>query len=199
MGGVVVLAIHYQNDNCHADGRIRLGLAEADPRREKLVAAAGRLFAAARASGVPIVHVRYAWRPDYSDVAMNAEVYRQHAALGAWKDGEWGADFLDELKPAAGEPVVTHARMSPYYSSNLDEALAKIAPRQVIVAGVSTSYAVDAAVRDSSDRGYEVTVAADACATGDPAMHDASLKAMRMLATISTVDEIAAAQLREKA
>ena len=23
---VALLAIHYQNDNCHADGRIRLGL-----------------------------------------------------------------------------------------------------------------------------------------------------------------------------
>jgi nicotinamidase-related amidase len=70
--------------------------------------------------------------------------------------------------------------------------LAELAPRRVIVAGVSTSYAVDAAVRDSSDRGYEVVVAADACATGDPVMHDASLKAMRMLATISTTDEIVA-------
>src|SRR3546814_2679179 len=100
---VVVLAIHYQNDNCHADGRIRLGLAEADPRRGTLVAAAGRLFAAARSAGAPIVHVRYAWKPDYSNVVLNAEVYRQHAALGAWKDGEWGAEFLDALKPADGE------------------------------------------------------------------------------------------------
>jgi nicotinamidase-related amidase len=196
MSDVVVLAIHYQNDNCHADGRIRLGLAEADPRREKLVAAAGRLFAAARAAGVPIVHVRYAWKRDYSNVSMNAEVYRQHAALGAWKDGDWGAEFLEALKPATGEVVVTHARMSPYYGSDLDAVLGRLKPRRVLVAGVSTSYAVDAAVRDSSDRGYEVAVAADACATGDPAMHDASLKAMRMLATISTVDEIAASFAR---
>lgn len=192
MPDTALLAIHYQNDNCHADGRIRLGLAERDPRREALIAAASRLFAAARASGVPIVHVRYAWKPDYSDVILNAEVYRQHAALGAWKDGEWGAEFLDALKPLPGEAVVTHARMSPYYQSDLDAALARLKPRRLIVAGVSTSYAVDAAVRDSSDRGYEVTVAADACATGDPAMHEASLKAMRMLATITTVDQIVA-------
>jgi nicotinamidase-related amidase len=192
----VVLAVHYQNDNCHADGRVRLGLAEADPRRERLVAAAARLFAAARAAGAALVHVRYVWRRDYSDVVLNAEVYRQHAALGAWKDGDWGAEFLDALKPAAGEAVVAHARMSPYYRSNLDDVLAELAPRRVIVAGVSTSYAVDAAVRDSSDRGYEVVVAADACATGDPVMHDASLKAMRMLATISTTDEIVASLMR---
>ena len=189
---VAVLAIHYQNDNCHADGRIRLGLAEADPRREKLVAAAGRLFAAARSAGVPIVHVRYAWKPDYSNVVLNAEVYRQHAALGAWKDGEWGAEFLDALRPAGEEAVVTHARMSPFYGSELEEVLSRLKPGRLIVAGVSTSYAVDAAVRDSSDRGYEVAVAADACATGDPAMHDASLHAMRMLATVSTVDELVA-------
>ena len=40
-----LLAIHYQNDNCHAQGRVRLALAEADPRREGLIGAARRLFA----------------------------------------------------------------------------------------------------------------------------------------------------------
>jgi len=193
MSEAVLLAIHYQNDNCHARGRVRLGLAEADPRREGLIGAARRLFSAARAGGVPIVHVRYAWSRDYRDVAMNAPVYRQHAALGAWKDGEWGGDFLDELRPAPGEFEITHARMSPFYASRLEEVLALLRPRRLIVAGVSTTFAVESTVRDASDRGYEVLVAADACATGDPVMHEASLNVMRMLATVATADEIAAA------
>lgn len=192
MAETVLLAIHYQNDNCHPEGRVRLGLAAADPRRERLIAAARRLFAAARSAGAPIVHVRYAWTPDYRDVAMNAPVYREHAALGAWKDGAWGAAFLEELKPAPDEFAVVHARMSPFYGSRLEEMLALLRPRRLVVAGVSTTYAVESAVRDASDRGYEVTVAADACATGDPAMHEASLKAMRMLAAVANVDEIAA-------
>lgn len=196
MSEAVLLAIHYQNDNCHAQGRVRLGLAEADPRREGLIAAARRLFAAARAARVPIVHVRYAWSPDYRDVAMNAPVYRQHAALGAWKDGEWGGAFLDDLRPAPGEFEITHARMSPFYASRLEQVLALLRPRRLIVAGVSTTFAVESTVRDATDRGYEVLVAADACATGDPAMHEASLEVMHMLATIATVDEIAAALSR---
>jgi biuret amidohydrolase len=31
-------------------------------------------------------------------------------------------------------------------------------------------------VREASDRGYDVLVLGDACAEGDPAMHDAALK-----------------------
>lgn len=193
MSETVLLALHYQNDNCHPRGRVRLGLAEADPRRDAVIAAARRLFAAVRAAGVPIVHVRYAWSPDYRDVALNAPVYRQHAALGAWRDGEWGSQFLEELGPAAGELEVTHARMSPFYASRLPQVLALLRPRRLLVAGVSTTFAVESTVRDASDRGYEVLVAADACATGDPAMHEASLAVMRLLATVATVDEIAAA------
>jgi nicotinamidase-related amidase len=195
----VLLAVHYQNDNCHAQGRVRLGLAEADPRREGLIAAARRLFAAARAARVPIVHIRYAWKPDYRDVTMNAPVYRQHAALGAWKDGEWGADFLKELRPAPGEFELTHARMSPFYASPLEQVLALLRPRCLVVAGVSTAFAVESTVRDASDRGYEVLVAADACATGDPAMHDGSLEVMRMLAIVATADEIASTLARPPA
>jgi nicotinamidase-related amidase len=192
MSETVLLAVHYQNDNCHPRGRVRLGLAEADPRRDAVIAAARRLFAAARAARVPIVHIRYAWRADYRDVAMNAPVYRQDAGLGAWKDGEWGGDFLEELRPAPGELEITHARMSPFYASRLEQVLALLRPRRLLVAGVSTTFAVESTVRDATDRGYEVLVAADACATGDPAMHEASLEVMRMLATIATADEIAA-------
>ena len=35
-----VLALHYQNETLHPDGRIRVGLAAGDPVRERVVAAA---------------------------------------------------------------------------------------------------------------------------------------------------------------
>jgi nicotinamidase-related amidase len=42
----------------------------------------------------------------------------------------------------------------------------------VVLAGVATSAMVAATAYDAADRGYRVTVLADACADGDPAVHE---------------------------
>jgi nicotinamidase-related amidase len=42
-------------------------------------------------------------------------------------------------------------------------------------------------VRHASDLGYDVWVAADACSAADPAVHEASLASMRLIATVGTV------------
>lgn len=70
-----VLALHYQNDVVHRDGKIRLGLAADDAQRGIVLDAAERLFAAARAAGVPIVHVRIAFRADHADVLRNGPIW----------------------------------------------------------------------------------------------------------------------------
>jgi len=189
---LALLALHFQNENCHPQGKVRLGLAESDPRRETLLAAAARLFAGVRAKGAPLIHVRLALRADGSDTGRNAPLFRRQTELGAWIDGTWGAEFHDALRPLPGEIVVTHRRNSAFYASSLQEHLDRIRPTRLIVAGVSTSFAVESAVRDAVDRGYWVTVAGDACATGDPAMHEASLKALAFLAEIAAADEIVA-------
>ena len=187
-----LLALHFQNENCHAEGKVRLGFAEGDPAREALLAAAGRLFVGVRAKGLPLLHVRLALRADGTDHGRNAPLFRQQTALGAWIDGTWGAEFHDALRPLAGATVVTHVRNSAFFASRLQEHLNRLKTARLIVAGVSTTFAVESAVRDAVDRGYEAIVARDACATGAPAMHEASLKALAFLAEVAAVDEILA-------
>lgn len=70
-----VLALHYQNDVLHADGRIRVGFATGDDARERVIAAAGALLAGARRAGLPIVHIRIAFRPDYADLVQNCPLF----------------------------------------------------------------------------------------------------------------------------
>ena len=65
----LVLALHYQNENCHPDGRIKVGIGAGEQAwRGATLAAARRLLDGARRHGVPIIHVRLAVRPDYRDV-----------------------------------------------------------------------------------------------------------------------------------
>lgn len=191
-GGVALVAMHYQNENCHPDGRIRVGIpADADWRWERLDAAK-RLFAGARARGVPIVHVRLAVPPDYRGVVANTDHIREWMALGAWREGTWGTEFMEGLGPEGDEVVVTHQRNSGFHGCALADVLWRLAVRRIVVSGVSTAYAVEGTARQGADIGFEVTVAADACATARPEQHENALAAMAPLAEVLTVDEILA-------
>lgn len=185
-----VLALHYQNENCHPDGKIKVGIAQHAGWREERLGNARRLFDGARAAGVPLVHVRLAVPPDYRGVAVNTGLIRQWVELGAWKEGSWGVEFLEDLKPVDGEHVITHSRNSGFHQCNLLEILLWLGARHLICCGVSTAYAVEGTVRQATDFGFEVTVAADACSTATQEQHEASLQAMRLIARIETVGNI---------
>lgn len=196
MGRPTVLALHYQNDVLHPDGRIRVGLSADDPARATIMDAAGRLLAGARARGWPIIHVRVAYRPDYADLVQNAPILRAVAASGAVREGTWGAQFHDALCPLdnAREFVVTHNRINAFYGTPLDTLLRQLDARQLLVAGVATHSVVESTVRHAVDCGFEVTVLADACTAANPNTHLAALASMQLIATISTVEHALEAQ-----
>ena len=186
----LLLAIHYQNENCHPDGKIKLGITDGSTLRETRLGNAKRLLDGAREAGVPIVHVRFVMRPDLPNVIANTPVFRQVVELGAWRDGTWGAEFFEGLGPIGDEIVVNHARNNAFYGSALEEIVFAYRPRRIYCAGVSTAYAVESAVRHATDMGYPVTVVADACSTGRPAQHDNALATMALLAEIRDVDQV---------
>lgn len=190
----VVLALHYQNDVLHPEGRIRVGLAANDPARERLLQAAARLLAGARERSWPIIHVRIAFRPDYADLARNTPIFRRTAELGAVREGDWGSAFFDALapRPSPREFALTHNRVSAFYGTTLEPLLHLLRTREVIIAGVATHSVVESTVRDAADRGFHVRVAADACAAADTAAHQAALASMALIAEVSAVDAVLA-------
>jgi nicotinamidase-related amidase len=187
----LLLALHYQNENCHPEGKIKVGVGEREQAwRSAVLAAARRLLDGARTHGVPIIHVRLAVRPDYRDVMRNGALFRQWVELNAWQEGTWGVEFHEGLEPVADELVVTHIRNNAFFGSPLETLVAMHRPRRLICAGVSTAYAVESTVRHASDLGYEVVVAADACSTATRERHESALSAMALIATISDVAAI---------
>jgi nicotinamidase-related amidase len=196
-----VLALHYQNDVLHPDGKIRVGLAATDPARERVIDAARRLLQGARRLNLPLIHVRIAFRPDYADLVQNCWIFRKTAECGAVKEGTWGASFYDGLgadENRTNEFVIRHLRTSAFIGTPLEQLLLKLGVRHLIVAGVATHSVVEMTVRHAVDLGYEATVAVDACAAADARIHDASLDSMRLLAEIGSV-EAALAQLENHA
>ncbi|WP_448107058.1 cysteine hydrolase family protein [Pseudomonas azerbaijanoccidentalis] len=191
MNAPLVIALHYQNDVLHPEGKIRVGLGADDSVRAALLDAAGRLLTGARAKGWPIVHVRVAFRPDYADLIQNAPILRTVATLGAVREGSWGAEFLSALAPLNNrrEFVVTHNRINAFYGSPLETVVRRFNPSHLLIAGVATHSVVESTVRHAVDCGFEVTVAADACASADSGVHAASLASMALIARISHVNE----------
>ena len=110
----VYLALHYQNENCHPDGAIKVGIAQDAPWREERLNNAQRLVAGIRKANIPVVHVRLAVEPDYADVVQNTPIIREWVSNGAWREGTWGCEWLAGFEPQAGEIVVTHTRNSVF-------------------------------------------------------------------------------------
>ena len=185
----VVLALHYQNDVLHPDGLIRVGLAEDASQRAALFDAAGRLLTGARQRSWPIVHVRIAFRHDYADCPRNMPIFRRVVELGAVRDGQWGAEFTAGLEPRMGplEFTVTHTRISAFAGTSLMQILTMLRASRLLVGGVATHSVVEGTVRDAADRGFEVWVAADACAAASPTTHQSALDSMALVASIATV------------
>jgi nicotinamidase-related amidase len=186
----VLLALHYQNDVLHPEGRIRVGLDDDDCARRELLDAAALLLGGARQRGWPIIHVRVAYRPDYADLIQNAPILRNVAAIGALQEGSWGAAFHERLSPLNSEFVVNHNRINAFYGSPLQTLLCQLQARHLLVAGVATHSVVESTVRHAVDCGFEVSVVADACASASLQTHQAAVASMALIAEISAVTQV---------
>lgn len=132
-----------------------------------------RLLAAARATGVQVLHtIIEALTEDCRDISLD------HRLSGIMMPkGHPLAAPIDELAPIANEIVFPKSSSGVFNSTNIDYILHNLGIRKLIVAGVVTDQCVDMAVRDAADRGYLVAVPGDACATYTEARHDGALKA----------------------
>jgi nicotinamidase-related amidase len=188
----VYLALHYQNENCHPDGAIKVGISHGAPWREERLGNAMRLMQGMRDAGIPIVHVRLAVQPDFSDVVQNTPIIRQWVGQNAWREGTWGCQWLDGFEPRDDEIVVTHTRNSVMHGCTVPDVLLGLGAEHLIFSGVSTAYVVEGSVRHATDIGYPCTVVGDACSTATQQQHFNALDALRLLADVVTVDEILA-------
>ncbi|MEZ2624534.1 cysteine hydrolase family protein [Paenalcaligenes hominis] len=196
--GTVLLALHYQNEVLHEEGKIRVGIEANSPDRQRVITAAASLLSQARQTHVPIVHVRVAYRPDYADLICNAPILEAVKQMGAMQDGSWGAQFYTGLEPLvnhSAEFVVSHKRINAFYGSDLEVILRKLNAQRLVVAGVATHSVVESTVRHAVDMGFEVIVAADACGA-PPEAHANALQSMRLIAKV--VPQLSAADWNKK-
>jgi biuret amidohydrolase len=184
-----LLALHFQNDICHPDGRIPFSLDRKTKNAVNFLEASKRALVGARQAGWTITHVHIAFAADYSDLMRNCRLFLKTETLGALKRGSWGAAALAGFEPADGEIVVVTNCNSGFRRTELESELRERGITRVNVMGLATQFSVEHTVRDAADIGFGVRLFADCCASGDMAAHRASLRTLTLLADVMNSDD----------
>ncbi len=108
---------------------------------EAAAANAGKVLAAFRSAGLPVVHVRHDFEP--------------------------GGSIHATVAPIEGERVFTKTEVSCFNGTRVLDHLRELGVEKLVIVGMQTHMCLEAATRAAHDLGFEVTVVGDACATRD--------------------------------
>ncbi|OGQ80855.1 MAG: hypothetical protein A3F90_08190 [Deltaproteobacteria bacterium RIFCSPLOWO2_12_FULL_60_19] len=155
----LLLVIDMENENVHPDGALFIG-----EKVRKLVPKIAELRKKVRQAGGKVVHTQSVRSPDALEFTVFKNTVRK-------LEGSWGAEIVDELKPAADEPLIVKHTHDCFYRTEMDPLLKRLGMRpgqsRVIVTGISTRNCVQSAVMGFSVRDYHVYVPMDCTAHND--------------------------------
>src|SRR5271170_2837399 len=147
------------------------------------VAPCRAVLAAARRTGMLVIHTREGHRPDLSDAPPH-KVERGDPAnrIGASGPmgrilvrGEPGHDIIPELYPLKEEPVIDKHGKGAFYQTDLELMLKNRGIDTLFVCGVTTEVCVNTTVREANDRGFRCIALSDCCGSYFPEFHQAGL------------------------
>jgi gluconolactonase len=163
-------------------------------REQNVVANAAALAAAARAAGVPVLHVWYIVEPDARGLKLNAPLFQGVKDTDALVRGSWGAAPADGLEAQPGDLVVEKMRMSAWQGTKLESLLRGLGRDTVIVTGAWTNMSIEHTARTGADMGYSMVVPEDCCSSMNADWHNASINyALQNVCVVTDGASVAAA------
>jgi nicotinamidase-related amidase len=124
-------------------------------------------------AGMSVIHIITAYKADYSDAPKRGPLSLVKR-LGILKEGEWGSDIPDELKPTDKEEVVVKKTNNGFYRTNLDEICRSKSIETLIFTGYDTCYCVESTFRAAVDRDFRLIVLKD-CLVSINRSHEESI------------------------
>ncbi|WP_166267911.1 cysteine hydrolase family protein [Marinobacter caseinilyticus] len=153
---------------------------------EEALGEAKKLLEKARASGIPIFHIRHD--------GGEGSPYDVNARIGA---------ITDDVAPKDGEPVITKNYPNSFVATDLHEQLQAKGVKNIVLAGFMTHMCVNSTAHGGFNLGYAPTVVASATATrpletvkgkvlSAQAVHEGALASTRDLyaAVVDSVDDL---------
>jgi nicotinamidase-related amidase len=191
-----LLLIDMTNDFLHPEGKTATRANRPLDDARSVIPVQRHLLDGARRAGALVVHVQHTTLPDHASDSgpwLDARSRATYSVEDICLDGTWGQRVIDELRPVQTDAIVKKHRYSAFAGTNLDMILRSAQRRTVVCCGVSTNVCVESTARDAFSLDYYVVLPADACASWERSLHDASLaSAGHRYATIVSADEILA-------
>ena len=119
------------------------------------------LIAESRACGRPVIYIQHFNPP--GDTFFLEDTF--------------GAEISERIKPQPEDKVIIKRYPNSFLETELDEYLKSLRVDTLIVCGMMTHMCVDTTVRAAMDYGYQVKLAADACATMDLVLNGETIPA----------------------
>ena len=149
----LLLIVDMENEDAHPSGKRFAG-----ERVTRIIPNIASLRRKVRQAGGCVVHTQSVRKPDALEFTAFNNVIRKI-------EGTWGAEFVDELKPEADEPVVVKYTHDCFYRTEMESVLERLNLRpgdaRIVVTGISSRSCVQCAVTGFSIRSYYVYVPVD--------------------------------------
>ena len=146
--------------------------------QEEFIARASSVLRAARAAGMPVIHVQVGFRPGLPEASSNNKLFAaiksspQHQKLF---EGTLGA-IHPALGPEPNDVVVTKHRVSAFVGTDLEMLLRAKEIDTLVMFGIATSGVVLSTLLQASDADYRLVVVGDCCADLDADLHTVLVK-----------------------
>ena len=141
---------------------------------------AAAVLTAARNAGMFVIHLQNGFDELQTEAGgPSAPVWHKSNALKYMRanpsergklitHGTWDHDFVEALRPAAGEAVVPKARYSGFAGTHLEQLLRARGITTILLVGVNTNVCVEATLRDAYHREFFALMIPDATLQAGP-------------------------------
>lgn len=194
-----LLVVDMQNDFIAEGGLVsKDGRDTAEAR--KLAQRLPPLLADARSAGVLVIFIRNVYSTErnwYLSDAWLELASRKRAGgytrIPVCRPGSWEGDFYGDVRPEAGDPIVTKHRYSAFHNTDLDTILRSNGVRTIIITGVVSNVCVETTAREGFVRDYYVVLPRDGAAAYSIADHEATLSNVdRFFGEVSSIEDLSA-------
>lgn len=160
-----VILIEFQNEFCKEGGILHDGVKD-EISRQGTITNAVKLAEGAREKGAMVIHTPFVFNEKYFKDHEMIGIVKAVADGNAFREGTWGVEIIDELKPKEGDQVVTgKCTLCGFNNTDLEKIVKEANIKNVVIGGFLTNFCVESTSRTAYDKGYSVTVIKDATAT----------------------------------
>jgi len=159
-----VVLIEFQNDFCKDGGKLFEGV-KGELARQNTIPNAVKLAEGARKKGAMVIHSPFIFNEKYFEDHHMLGIVKAVADGNALREGTWGAEIIDELKPREKDKILSgKCTLCGFNNTNLEKILKENHIKNVVIGGFLTNFCVESTARTAYDKGYGVTIMKDATA-----------------------------------